>query len=387
MFSVFWPIKLVFSLFRFFLNMAIFLTCLLSLLSMTAESSWPFSLSVHFKPIYCIILGIGLLLILLDAGFSTGSKKGHGLFRLFSRMETLVSLGVVGFFLACNVLSVLPYWSFPKNKKDFARGELAVAKTPLPKLSKQAARPLKLLHLNLQGGRNRNIDSIQTLIQHEKPDLIDFVEYEPPWPVLLSQAGILKAYPYQLQRPGGIILLSKNPIKLAQKKFRLPKNNPDNASIQARSLLASVQVNHQPVTVFVMHPLPPVTPKLARIQQEAFEAVQSNLSHLDPNQRLVMVGDLNTTPWEKHFQLLTKPNALTDTQHLTGYSPTWPVIIPLPFSTTSIPVWPLLHQAIGLSLDHVLVGQGIEVLQRSVGERVGSDHLPVIVSFLPKTAT
>ena len=87
---------------------------------------------------------------------------------------------------------------------------------------------------------------------------------------------------------------------------------------------------------------------------------------------MVVLGDLNVTPWSPWFRRLLEAGGLAD---LAGgpHRPTWaPAPVPA---------------ALGLALDHVLATPGIRLLSRRLGPRLGSDHRPVVVHLevLPVT--
>ena len=86
---------------------------------------------------------------------------------------------------------------------------------------------------------------------------------------------------------------------------------------------------------------------------------------LNPS-RTIVAGDLNCTPWSPNFVDLLKSSNLINSGLGHGLAISW----------TPIPI-----TALGLPIDHVLVGDGIQVADRKVGPHVGSDHRPVIVDF------
>lgn len=79
----------------------------------------------------------------------------------------------------------------------------------------------------------------------------------------------------------------------------------------------------------------------------------------------MLLGDLNVTPWSKHFQQLLDRTGLLDSSSGYGVQPSWPN-----FS------W-LLR----IPIDHCLHSSDIVIDQRKVGPDVGSDHYPIIVDF------
>lgn len=79
----------------------------------------------------------------------------------------------------------------------------------------------------------------------------------------------------------------------------------------------------------------------------------------------MVLGDLNVTPWSHVFRDLLKRTGLIDSAQGWGIQPTWPsgaVLLRIP-------------------IDHCLHSPDVAIVNREIGENVGSDHFPVIVDF------
>jgi len=87
------------------------------------------------------------------------------------------------------------------------------------------------------------------------------------------------------------------------------------------------------------------------------------------NTPLLLLGDLNVTPWNHHFKKLLRHTGLKDSTQGYGVQPTWPTYYPW--------LW--------IPIDHCLYSSSIHVVGRKVGEHVGSDHYPVIIDFAIKS--
>jgi len=77
------------------------------------------------------------------------------------------------------------------------------------------------------------------------------------------------------------------------------------------------------------------------------------------------VGDLNSSSWSPAFRDLLRDAGLRDTRLGRGVQSTWPAWLPM----------------VQIPIDHALVSPGVRVHGRFVGDRVGSDHLPVVLDF------
>jgi endonuclease/exonuclease/phosphatase family metal-dependent hydrolase len=77
---------------------------------------------------------------------------------------------------------------------------------------------------------------------------------------------------------------------------------------------------------------------------------------------VVLLGDLNLTPYSPPFDRLLGDSGLRDVMQGQGWQPTW-----------RAGFWPL-----ALRIDHVLVSSDLCVEDATVGPTVGSDHRPVL---------
>jgi endonuclease/exonuclease/phosphatase (EEP) superfamily protein YafD len=84
------------------------------------------------------------------------------------------------------------------------------------------------------------------------------------------------------------------------------------------------------------------------------------------NAPVIVLGDLNFTPWSPYFRELLRDGGLRNTSQGHGLHASWPALLPM----GRIP------------LDHCLVSPEIRVSNKQVGPYIGSDHLPVMVEVL-----
>jgi endonuclease/exonuclease/phosphatase (EEP) superfamily protein YafD len=127
--------------------------------------------------------------------------------------------------------------------------------------------------------------------------------------------------------------------------------------------LAEIDRPQGTFTLIGTHAVPPASAENTRLGDE-------HLSHIPEIVRaakspVLLLGDLNATPWCSTFQQLVRESGLRDSSRGRGVQPTWPSFMPL--------LW--------IPIDHCLYGPGIKVTNKRVGPKIGSDHYPVVVDF------
>lgn len=219
----------------------------------------------------------------------------------------------------------------------------------------------KLLNANILA-KNRNYEALSALIHRETPDIVALEEVTAEWAAGIKPA--MRSYPYQVVIPlsnaFGIALYSKWPLSGTQVKYF-------GNAYRGRhfpSIVSHVHVGSNIITLVVAHPLPPMAGFSVRNSQLADLANQRKVL----GNRLLVVGDLNMSPWSPYFQRFILQTGLRDSQLGFGIQPSWPAANPL----------------VRIPIDHVLVSQQFVVLKRKLGPDIGSDHLPVIAELALK---
>ncbi|MEZ0368116.1 MAG: endonuclease/exonuclease/phosphatase family protein, partial [Candidatus Sericytochromatia bacterium] len=201
------------------------------------------------------------------------------------------------------------------------------------------------------------------------PDIVDLVEYTEASRKGLEQTGVFKSYPYQFKGKANLGLYSKIPLAKARLVYHAGEKTANFANI-----LAEFKLGGQRVSLIVAHPHLPWKQNLAfqRLQFGAW--IKERKTH---EKNLVLVGDLNTTPWSRNFRQLVDKTDLRDSQLGFGLQGSWPAILPsLGHSKPS--KWFGLAR---IPIDHVLISRTLAVFKRETGPYVGSDHLPVFAEL------
>lgn len=230
---------------------------------------------------------------------------------------------------------------------------LYVARRPPPPPHAATHRAV-LINVNTHTGEP---DRVARFIREADPDLLLIEEVNRDWLTRLAPA--LAAYPFSLARPRrdnfGIALYSRYPLEGSGFVVSGEAGVP--------SVLTQVLLPEGAITLLGTHPLPPAGPDYSRLRDQQLRNLPYFIYHATAP--VLLMGDLNVTPWNHNFTRLIRRSGLRDSARGFGVQPTWPVFAPL----------------LRIPLDHVLHAPEIVVAARRVGPDVGSDHFPVIVDF------
>lgn len=145
--------------------------------------------------------------------------------------------------------------------------------------------------------------------------------------------------------------------------------------VAAQQVLAARICRDMPddcLTLIGMHaqmPLAPPGPAGAKRDRQLLAVAE--LARQAPNGRVLLIGDLNATPWSPGFRAMLEASGLRDTAPmlgLAGLAPTWP---------SWLPGW------LGLNIDHALIGRGLTLRQRGLVDDPASDHRALWVEVAP----
>jgi len=249
--------------------------------------------------------------------------------------------GVVGTLLLLLMYSVWPH----------------VVSTPLqtgPYALAPGEHALRVAHFNTFM-RNKNAVAIADEVLRLDADVVSLVEVDPSKKLLLDSL-LSQRYPYRYLCDTAmwcdLILVSKYPIQEA-KGLALWKGPP--------FLAAKLGGEMTGVTMLSVH-----TTRFphSRAQLKQVQALAGLLETV--TDQLIVAGDFNATPFSRVLTTLQNGADLTRVTQL----PTWPADYQLPF----------------LAIDHVFVSKGIRVLaEEQIGNSVGSDHFPIVVTLGIKT--
>ena len=224
----------------------------------------------------------------------------------------------------------------------------AVAEAGEPEIRIMAAN----VHLH-----NFDYAALRELIAEENPDVVGLMEVNRQWVDELS--SLRPEYPYSILHPEdgayGLALLSRIPLRESEASPYVEDG------IQA-AIVAELEWRNERVTTVLAHLKAPVTPRNAALRNRQIVAI-TQLITSDRNEKQILFGDLNTTPWSPWYLPLEREAKLVNAARGRGYHPTWPS----GFGFLKIPI------------DHCLFSEGFHVRQIRNGADIGSDHMPLIV--------
>ena len=289
----------------------------LTLIGFFSRRSYLFDICGHFRMQYLI----------LATGFALASLW------INEWLLALISLAIA----SVNIIVLLPIYIRPVGWK---RGQ--------PEIRLLLANVLR---------KNQSYDLVLNLIRVYRPDVIVLIEPDQPW--LDAMLPVNELFPYHHAAAQddnyGLALLSRYPLENRAVHNITGKGVP--------TLSAEIRLDGQSVRILVTHPPPPKN----YVNLSWRDSQMEGLAELAKNQDMpvILCGDFNITPWSRPFRRMEREGKLVDSTRGFGFQPTWPVDRP----------W------LRVPIDHCLVSPNIQVVQRKVGPRIGSDHLPLIVDI------
>lgn len=224
----------------------------------------------------------------------------------------------------------------------------------IPEKEVHSSEGLKIASINLLS-LNTSYQDVIEFIRSNDFDIVFFQELNSRWKNELEEIGEGFVIQQMISREDnfGIGVFSKVENTAIQKTNFSTVNIP--------SLVLSIPFEGKELMVINTHPLPPVGESYFEARNEQFKILDRVISRLDND--VILIGDFNSTRFSPNFKLLLESGKLRDSRKGFGLLPTWHAQFPL----------------ISVTLDHALVTDGIEVLEREIGTNIGSDHLPVII--------
>jgi endonuclease/exonuclease/phosphatase (EEP) superfamily protein YafD len=218
---------------------------------------------------------------------------------------------------------------------------------------------LRVLTMNLEWS-NRESEAVLSLIRSLDPDIVALQEVDYWWRRkldLLSDVYPFQTYDRASTRPGVSVLARGAP---SEEEWR-PLHG------RAALLLAFDDGGHS-FRFAVAHAFPPKSAHLYRLRNRQLESLASALAsaHARRDDPLIVVGDLNATPWSPVLHDFEARTGLRSARIGQGPLPTWPSWSPL----------------IRVPIDHVYHSESVRTDKLMQVPLPGSDHLGLLADLV-----
>jgi len=215
---------------------------------------------------------------------------------------------------------------------------------------------LRLVAVNVHTA-NPHTELVLSFLQKADADVVLLMEVNMPWMDALG--SLSNRYPEIIGEARsdnfGIALLN-----------RVPSTNSTVVYLgeaEVPSVRTTLFINGQTVTLLGTHPLPPGSAEYARLRNDQLHSIAATVR--ESSGPTIVVGDLNATPWSPYFRELLHVGGLRNTSQGRGVFGSWPAGLPV----GRIP------------LDHCLISPSLQVIDKQLGPKVGSDHLPIVIDL------
>jgi len=215
---------------------------------------------------------------------------------------------------------------------------------------------LKVLYANVLS-TNTQHERLFDLLDAEAPDVVMLQEVSPQWLMALDRLRQSYPYSYAEAREGnfGIALFSRVPFTSV--------GHIDSPPLGYPTVIATLDIDGDTLHLVGTHPMIPMGQRFHSDRNTQLDSITDLLDGRDGS--LILVGDLNLSQWDIKYRSLEENTGLRNTRIGFGVVPTWPTFMPF----AMIPI------------DHVLVSDDLGVVETRSGPRIGSDHLPLIVTI------
>ncbi len=299
---------------------------LVTALSWLAALHWTLELLVHFT-FYFFLASAGLALAALGL-------------RIFRVAALSALIAIVSF------MAIWPHMRLPASDLRPRETDIVV----------------RVLWANLHNWAT-DVDALKRLIETERPDAVVLTELAATHEATL--AALRGQLPFQTPVPNGnalgmMMLAKKPPVSL---RFDLA------AGDKAPLLVARIcPDNTGCLTIVSLHASRPFPYRDGARDRQLANAAEVARRHVDAGEHVMLLGDLNVTPFSPVFTQLLARSGVVDSASMLAEQ-----------ARASTSTWWLGNTGIGLPIDHALVSPTVRLTSRRLGPAIRSDHLPLIL--------
>lgn len=221
--------------------------------------------------------------------------------------------------------------------------------------------------LTSNDGYNAVLENIKT--QVFKPDVIFLEEVNNEW--LKNMSELDKIYPYSIKYPRednfGVALYSKIPFKTSEIKYF--------GHFEIPLIACTIEKYNKKLKIIGIHTTPPANQDYFINRNEMF----SELADFVKNDKMpiIVIGDLNTTMYSPSYKKFIKQSQLMNARTNFGIIPSWS---PKSRDINGVTFDKFMRFAM-IPIDQVLHNSKVHITSFKIGKSIGSDHLPIEVSF------
>jgi endonuclease/exonuclease/phosphatase (EEP) superfamily protein YafD len=214
--------------------------------------------------------------------------------------------------------------------------------------------PFRAMALNISTS-TAGYEQVVALIRERQPEIVFISEVRADL-VALLQSELAESYPHLHAEPSrftlGIAFLSRQP-------FQAVETVTVAGSTRRRYLRAVLDWHGQPITVVGIHPLPPMNGEWAASRNHEIQLMSAVAQQT--TQPLILLGDLNASPWSQPMTDLMAQSGLRYAAKGYGIGLTWR----------------LGGVLLGAPIDHILISPEWSVLDYTESGDIRSDHIPI----------
>ena len=215
-----------------------------------------------------------------------------------------------------------------------------------PQASTEAPDQIKIIQFNV-GRTNRDLPRVVDWLVTQKPDVVTINE---------ASASVRDAI---VRRTGWHVSGGMGDLMIFTPRERSRMDRPAGYAMVVTWVNATYPSSSGPFEVMTAHLRWPTGPEIP-MQEKALSTLMAAL----PADRLILTGDLNSTPWSFNRQRDDRSLGLTRRDRAVATWPTWSPVAFLP-------------------IDHIYAGPGWATVKVERGPNLGSDHYPLIVTLAP----
>ena len=227
------------------------------------------------------------------------------------------------------------------------------------------SREYSALHYNL----DRTLSDQEPAFAYLREHPVDILSLQEVTPEIASRLerdlpGYFVAYSHPMKNShGSAVLISVKSGILVRSAgiIHLPEYS-------VRPLIeVTLEIQGYSIAFLNLHSIRPVSQWNVEFQQIEFaSAAEWSRQRQEQGQAVMMMGDINSTPWSRNFRQFQEAGQLLNSEQGFGLEPTWPAGFP---SLFTIPI------------DHCFHSSEIQIVKRFTGPFLGSDHAPLHIHF------